>query len=430
MRELEKHIDAQLAHPAMGFDVDVLQLEYQRVTGFEAVSDDAVRLREMLQDVVAKEKKALRRERNKHLFSPETRRAVDAAEAAGGGRRADVSTAAAQDLEQDDVAFPDDDDEAGADAGEAPEAPAGRRGGRPDGGDAFAAPAAAVAATVGRCAAPRRCPAARASRARSATSASSARELVDGETRGGGLGGGGGGGASSRESAPAPRDARRARRVRTSDCGAVVARHALQPDGPRDGSRGEGGAAHVRRARPRGAVPRRERKTVDLVPKCLKRGGAGRRTCAACLAPASRSPSPGLSASRGAGARQRGGRRLGTVPKSERPRVAAVNCMALGDPRLVFSKVIEELGGGEGRRAQGTRAFAERDDVDLGADLGAFPGCDAQAAVTGGVDAEHGSSSKSVPTVIRWTRWTSSCPRRRASCTSFRLAHAPGVAAW
>ena len=83
VRELERHIDAQLAHPAMGFDVDVLQLEYQRVTGFEAVSDDAVQLREMLQDVVAKEKeKALAAAGgNKHLFSPETRRAVDAAEA-------------------------------------------------------------------------------------------------------------------------------------------------------------------------------------------------------------------------------------------------------------------------------------------------------------------------------------------------------------
>ena len=103
VRELEKHIDAQLAHPAMGFDVDVLQLEYQRVTGFEAVSDDAVRLREMLQDVVAKEKeKALAAAGgNKHLFSPETRRAVDAAEAAeAADAEADVSTAAAQDLEQ------------------------------------------------------------------------------------------------------------------------------------------------------------------------------------------------------------------------------------------------------------------------------------------------------------------------------------------
>ena len=187
VRELEKHIDAQLAHPAMGFDVDVLQLEYQRVTGFEAVSDDAVRLREMLQDVVAKEKeKALAAAGgNKHLFSPETRRAVDAAEAAEAADAEATSTAAAQDLEQDDVAFPDDDDEAGADAGEAPE----KREPEdvadvPDEGDALAASAAAAVATTVE--AMRRASevsrGARVPRTLGNVGAGRARELVDGET--------------------------------------------------------------------------------------------------------------------------------------------------------------------------------------------------------------------------------------------------------
>ena len=55
-RELEEHIESQLANPSMGFDVDVLQLEYQRVTGFEALTDDPMELREMLQKVVQREK--------------------------------------------------------------------------------------------------------------------------------------------------------------------------------------------------------------------------------------------------------------------------------------------------------------------------------------------------------------------------------------
>ena len=100
-----------------------------------------------------------------------------------------------------------------------------------------------------------------------------------------------------------------------------------------------------------------------------------------------------------------GGGSKHAVPKSERPRVAAVNCMALGDPRLVFAKVIEELGGAAEKSAahKNARAFAERDDVDLGADLGALPEVATlrQLVTGGGVDATNdGSSSKSVPTTV------------------------------
>jgi cell division control protein 6 len=40
-----------------------------------------------------------------------------------------------------------------------------------------------------------------------------------------------------------------------------------------------------------------------------------------------------------------GGGAKNAVAKSERPRVAAINCMALVEPRQVFDKIIEALGG-------------------------------------------------------------------------------------
>ena len=91
-RELEEHIESQLANPSMGFDVDVLQLEYQRVTGFEALTDDPMELREMLQNVVQREKeKALAAAGGDAagMFSPETRAAIAATtgnDEGGGGR--------------------------------------------------------------------------------------------------------------------------------------------------------------------------------------------------------------------------------------------------------------------------------------------------------------------------------------------------------
>ena len=417
VRELEKHIDAQLAHPAMGFDVDVLQLEYQRVTGFEAVSDDAVRLREMLQDVVAKEKeKALAAAGgNKHLFSPETRRAVDAAEAAeAADAEADVSTAAAQDLEQDDVAFPDDDDEAGADAGEAPE----KREPEdvadvPDEGDAFAASAAAAVATTVE--AMRRASevsrGARVPRTLGNVGVKRARELVDGETLEA---------EDSEEEAeeapppgegaPAPEETRAtgAAGFEPPTAASLVARGTrFNPTDPAMVAAAKAAlhtsAAHVREVLCR----ERERKTVlDLVRKCLKaRRGGSAYVCGLPGTGKSLTVSEAERVARcwGDGSAAGGGSKH-AVPKSDRPRVAAVNCMALGDPRLVFSKVIEELGGAEKSAAhKNARAFAERDDVDLGADLGALPEVATlrQLVTGGGVDAPNdGSSSKSVPTTV------------------------------
>ena len=80
-RELEEHIESQLANPSMGFGVDVLQLEYQRVTGFEALTDDPMELREMLQKVVQREKEKASAAAGGDaagMFSPETNAAVAA----------------------------------------------------------------------------------------------------------------------------------------------------------------------------------------------------------------------------------------------------------------------------------------------------------------------------------------------------------------
>ena len=418
VRELEKHIDAQLAHPAMGFDVDVLQLEYQRVTGFEAVSDDAVRLREMLQDVVAKEKeKALAAAGgNKHLFSPETRRAVDAAEAAeAADAEADASAAAAQEIEQDDVAFPDDDDEAGADAGEAPEKREPEDAADdPDEGDAFAASAAAAVATTVE--AMRRASevsrGARVPRTLGNVGVKRARELVDGGTLEA---------EDSEEEAeeapppgegaPAPEEVRAtgAAGIEPPTAASLVARGTrFNPTDPAMVAAAKAAlhtsAAHVREVLCR----ERERKTVlDLVRKCLKaRRGGSAYVCGLPGTGKSLTVSEAERVARcwGDGGAAGGGSKH-AVPKSERPRVAAVNCMALGDPRLVFSKVIEELGGAAEKSAahKNARAFAERDDVDLGADLGALPEVATlrQLVTGGGVDATNdGSSSKSVPTTV------------------------------
>ena len=420
VRELERHIDAQLSHPAMGFDVDVLQLEYQRVTGFEAVSDDAVQLREMLQDVVAKEKeKALAAAGgNKHLFSPDTRRAVDAAEATEAAEAADAAAGAeaaveAGAFEEDDVAFPDDDeDEAAADAVKVgrrePEAAADA----PDERDALVVTAAATAAAAVRRAS--------GSRPRNA-SAGSPREAVargarvprtlgnvgvkrarddeddeaeDSEEEAEGSGGGceesprrKGGGATTREEACAAPAA-----------AALVARGTRwNPTDPAMVAAAKS-ALHTSTAPGEVLCREAERKTVlDLMRKCLKakRGGS----VYVCGLPGTGKSLTVAEAERvarcwGDGGKTGGGSKY-AVSKAERPRVAAVNCMALGDPRLVFAKVIEELGGS----AETTKgAFADRDDVDLGADLGALPEVATLRQLVTGAGAEE--TSKTPTTVI------------------------------
>ena len=418
-RELERHIDAQLAHPAMGFDVDVLQLEYQRVTGFEAVSDDAVQLREMLQDVVAKEKeKALAAAGgNKYLFSPDTRRAVDAAEATEAAEAADaeavVPSAAAG---EDDVAFPDDDD-AAEDIGDAdgvnrePKDAADA----PDERDAFAAAAdIAVATTVE---AMRRASGSRppggsgvsAEAARGAAAGLPREEVSRGARVPRTLGNVGvkrarddfSGAGEAEDSEEEAEEAPRRKGFSDSATTPEEASAVLVARGTRWNPTDPAMVAAAKSALHTSAAPGEvlcregERKTVlDLMRKCLKakRGGS----VYVCGLPGTGKSLTVSEAERvarcwGDGGKTGGGSKH-AVPKAERPRVAAVNCMALGDPRLVFAKVIEELGG-SAEKTHATSAFADRDDVDLGADLGALPEVATLRQLVAGAGAEDAKTT-------------------------------------
>ena len=418
VRELERHIDAQLAHPAMGFDVDVLQLEYQRVTGFEAVSDDAVQLREMLQDVVAKEKEKARAAAggNKHLFSPETRRAVDAAEAsaaADASAKADAVDAAPA---EEDVAFPDDDDDDDEADNSGDEKRDEKR--EPedaadvlDEGDAFEIAAdIAVATTVeamrrvagsrgdsrGSAEAPRPAPpredvsrGARVPRTLGNVGVKRARDDEDDAD-------------DSEDEAEARRNVERLNGVdrigapipdsvtlhaSTDDAFVDVPAASLVARGTRFNPTDPAMVAAAKSALHTSTAPgevlcrETERKTVlDFVTKCLKakRGGS----VYVCGLPGTGKSLTVSEAERvarcwGDGGKLGGGSKH-AVPRAERPRVAAVNCMALGDPRLVFAKVIEELSGEKLPMSTSTHAakrgaLDESSDVDLGADLGALP---------------------------------------------------------
>ena len=416
VRELERHIDAQLAHPAMGFDVDVLQLEYQRVTGFEAVSDDAVQLREMLQDVVAKEKeKALAAAGgNKHLFSPETRRAVDAAEASAAADAAAEADAVDAAPAEEDVAFPDDDDDEADDSGNADD---GKREPEdaadvPDEGDVFEVAAdIAVATTVeamrrvagsrgasGSAEAPRPAPpredVSRGARVPRTLGNVGVKRARDDE-------------GDADDSEDEPEEARlnverlngvdriddsaipdTAKDLASTDAPVDVPAASLVARGTRFNPTDQAMVAAAKSALHTSTAPgevlcrEQERKTVlDLMRKSLKakRGGS----VYVCGLPGTGKSLTVSEAERvarcwGDGSKLGGGSKH-AVGRAERPRVAAVNCMALGDPRLVFAKVIEELSGEKSTNATSTnaakhsRAADESSELDLGADLGALP---------------------------------------------------------
>ena len=124
-----------------------------------------------------------------------------------------------------------------------------------------------------------------------------------------------------------------------------------------------------------------------------------------------------------------GSGRVGKLAKSERPIVAAVNCMALSEPRHVFARIIEALGGvspaelarGVCRRGGEPGEFGPEPAPGGGHAASARPPATACTACT----AAAGSDLRVAPTTPRspWsssssTRWTSSRARRRAYCTS------------
>ena len=432
VRELELHIEHQLANPAMGFDVDVLQLEYQRVTGFEALSDDAMELREMLQNVVQREKeKALAASAGGggSMFSPDTVAAVSAAEK-DSNRRQKADAAAFQKVSaaalpkdsaafqsaqqnnssQDDIAFPDDseDDEAfvkGKDT-EFDE---------PDEGDHLVAVAnVAVATTI------------EAMRAVSGeagvgvdgskkTGSKNARDA--GENRGARVVRtlGNVGVKRAREEAAEVDEGDGSDDEETDDLSKKVTKkdeadtttdhgeedeaspHSTQEDAepvtkdaalrgahrvassrwnPKDSQMTALAKSVLHTSTAPSAVMCREterKQVLDLLKKSLKTKRSG--SVYVCGLPGTGksltvSEAEQVARAWGDGSSLGGGAKYFVKHRHERVKVASVNCMALGDPRAVFAKVIEELGGVP-PNVSGTNS--ELENVDLGADLGALP---------------------------------------------------------
>ena len=92
---------------------------------------------------------------------------------------------------------------------------------------------------------------------------------------------------------------------------------------------------------------RERRKVVDIIQGCLKKRRSG--SVYVCGLPGTGKSLTVSQAEKmircwGDGSKEGGGDRH-ALPAKERPRVAAVNCMALSEPRHVFARVIEELGG-------------------------------------------------------------------------------------
>ena len=86
---------------------------------------------------------------------------------------------------------------------------------------------------------------------------------------------------------------------------------------------------------------------VDIIQGCLKKRRSG--SVYVCGLPGTGKSLTVSQAEKmircwGDGSKEGGGDRH-ALPAKERPRVAAVNCMALSEPRHVFARVIEELGG-------------------------------------------------------------------------------------
>lgn len=417
VRELEQHIENQLANPAMGFDVDVLQLEYQRVTGFEALSEDAMELREMLQQVVQREKEKALAAAGGGLFSPDTRAAVQAAE-----KTRVVETQ----IKNDDVAFPEDEDE-----DEVNDVVKGKDVDVSDEGDDFAAAAdVAVATTI------------KAMRRVSGQGAAvhKSKKNVNVENEGNQRGGprvartlGNVGvkrkseeimdeGDDSEEEEQLKEELDKSDDADTDELSPnssqeeiIVQKTAHQVSNTRWNASDlqmisqAKSVLHTSTA-PSEVMCRESERTqvLDLMRKSLKtnRGGSV-YVCGLPGTGKSLTVSEAEKVARvwGDGSKNGGGNKYHVKHKSDRVKVASVNCMALGDPRLVFAKVIEELGGVAPMRSDKDRS--DKDDananVDLGADLGQLPEVTAlRQLVCGDTSGSNsaGSSKASPPTVI------------------------------
>ena len=88
--ELAEEVENCIEDPEMGFDVDVLLLLHQKVTGFEADCDDVLELREMIQRAVRKKTE----EAYAYAVSTGKKKPSRRASAGGGARMVSPTTAA------------------------------------------------------------------------------------------------------------------------------------------------------------------------------------------------------------------------------------------------------------------------------------------------------------------------------------------------
>ena len=358
--ELAEEVENCIEDPEMGFDVDVLLLLHQKVTGFEADCDDALELREMIQRAVRKKTEeayayavSTGKKKQSRRASHGGHRAISPATAADGARAADVrrrfasaaSPAKAASKRRSRREREDEDDE----DGERDDARGGTR----------------VAMTLGNVAMNARL----GSRLNEDPEPQDlcedeTMEIADGDAAATANVNSMGGASAFVEikTEDDEDEVRLSQNDSSFDAGMEA-----EPASPEPSLPALGTAAMVWNAAdphmvnqakqrlhisvmPAGFAKCRERerrKVVDIIQGCLKkRRGGSMYVCGLPGTGKSLTVSQAEKMIRcwGDGTREGGGGKH-ALPTKERPRVAAVNCMALSEPRHVFARVIEELGG-------------------------------------------------------------------------------------
>ena len=356
--ELAEEVENCIEDPEMGFDVDVLLLLHQKVTGFEADCDDALELREMIQRAVRKKTEEA------YAYAVSTGKKKPSRRAsAGGGARMVSPTTAADGRRAADVRRKFASAAAASPARPSKRAKASRREDEDEDIEDVRG-GTRVAMTLGNVNMNTR----RGSRLNNRDDDADAAaadddddmEIADGSTQPAGTGP-----VYVEIKTEDEEDEVRLSQNDSSFEGLDAA--AAEPASPEPSLPALGTAAVVWNAAdphmvnqakqrlhtsvmPGGFAKCRERerrKVVDIIQGCLKKRRSG--SVYVCGLPGTGKSLTVSQAEKmircwGDGSKEGGGDRH-ALPAKQRPRVAAVNCMALSEPRHVFARVIEELGG-------------------------------------------------------------------------------------
>uniref|UniRef100_A0A7S0IGN8 Cdc6 C-terminal domain-containing protein n=1 Tax=Micromonas pusilla TaxID=38833 RepID=A0A7S0IGN8_MICPS len=355
--ELAEEVENCIEDPEMGFDVDVLLLLHQKVTGFEADCDDALELREMIQRAVRKKTEEA------YAYAVSTGKKKPSRRAsAGGGARMVSPTTAADGRRAADVRRKFASAAAASPARPSKRAEASRREDEDEDIEDVRG-GTRVAMTLGNV----NMNARRGSRLNNRDAAAAAdddddddMEIADGSTQPAAAGP-----VYVEIKTEDEEDEVRLSQNDSSFEGLDAA--AAEPASPEPSLPALGTAAVVWNAAdphmvnqakqrlhtsvmPGGFAKCRERerrKVVDIIQGCLKKRRSG--SVYVCGLPGTGKSLTVSQAEKmircwGDGSKEGGGDRH-ALPAKQRPRVAAVNCMALSEPRHVFARVIEELGG-------------------------------------------------------------------------------------